>query len=234
MQLKRSYLVASVLFAALMGLTAGHALAASTNRVLAVNGLGVVSIKPDMVTIVIGVETEAKLASDALGKNSITVGQVLAVLKQSGIEDEDIQTVNISVQPIYRSYKRRRDTRVLGHRVTNSLKVKVKGVARLGRILDAVVSVGSNRIGAIRFGATNHTRLLARARRLAVKNAIEKAKLYAGAAGVKLGPILSISEGGISIPRPIAVRSASYRGSVPISGGQIEIRATVAMRWAIE
>ena len=67
-------------------------------------------------------------------------------------------------------------------------------IKKLGAILDKVVGLGSNQIDSIESGGEEPETLKDEARKLAVKNITDNAKVYAEAAGVSLGQIISISE----------------------------------------
>ena len=67
-------------------------------------------------------------------------------------------------------------------------------VGKLGQILDKVVTLGANDVNSIEFGVAEPEALKDEARKLAMRNAIANAKLYAEAAGAKLGKVLTISE----------------------------------------
>ena len=66
----------------------------------------------------------------------------------------------------------------------------------------------------------------------AVADAVAKAGVLADAAGVDLGPIISIIEGGISAPGPQLLEARSFAG-VPIAVGETTISASVGMVFAI-
>ena len=83
---------------------------------------------------------------------------------------------------------------MIGYRVTNQVRITLHDTTKLGAILDKVVTLGANQIDAIEFGVEEPEALKDEARKLALKNVTDNAKLYAEAAGVGLGPILSISE----------------------------------------
>ena len=104
---------------------------------------------------------------------------------------------------------------VVGYRVTNQVRITLHDVGKLGAILDKVVSLGSNQIDSIEFGVEEPEALKDEARKLALKNVTDNAKLYAEAAGVGLGQILSITEEDSSYqPRyaPMATRMDFRQG----------------------
>ena len=124
--------------------------------------------------------------------------KVVETLKSEGIEAKDIQTANFSVGPIYEQRPHDRPDGkppvVVGYRVTNQVRITLHDTGKLGAILDKVVGLGANQINSIAFGVEEPETMKDEARKLALKNVTDNAKIYAEAAGVELGPILSITE----------------------------------------
>ena len=72
------------------------------------------------------------------------------------------------------------------------------------------------------------------ARADAVARAAEKAETLASAAGVALGPVQMISEGGaVSAPAPMMRGAMMEAAAVPIASGELTIRVTVTATFAI-
>ncbi len=205
-------------------------------RSLSLSATGAVKAAPDEVTISTGVTSEAGTAREALDKNTASMARMVEALKADGIEAKDIQTTNFSVQPIYEARKEGQAQRIVGYRVTNSVRLVLRDIAKLGTVLDEVVSLGANDIGAIEFGVAEPEALKDEARKAAMAKAIANAKLYAEAAGVELGPVLSISEEeGIFQPRyagaPMAMEASK---AVPIEAGTTTIEVKVHVSWELK
>ena len=209
-------------------------------RTISLSASGVVKTTPDMVEIATGVTSEAPSARAALDKNTEAMTKVVETLKGEGIEPKDIQTANFSVGPIYeqRPYDGSdgKAPVVVGYRVTNQVRITLHDTAKLGAILDKVVSLGANQIDSIEFGVSEPEALKDEARKLALKNVTDNAKLYAGAAGVALGPILSITEEESSYqPRymPSAAPMEAAK-AVPIEAGTASVEVRVRVSWEID
>ena len=204
-------------------------------RTLSLTATGAVKTTPDKVDISTGVTSEATSAREALDKNSAAMAQVVEALKADGIEPKDIQTTNFSVSPVYEQRKEGTAPFIVGYRVINSVRITVRDTKKLGAILDKVVSLGANQIDSIEFGVEEPEALKDEARKLALKNVADKAKLYAEAAGVGLGPILTISEEESSYhPRfaPAATRMEMSK-DVPIEAGTASVEVRVRVTWEI-
>ena len=115
--------------------------------------------------------------------------------------------------------------------MTNQVQVRVRNLPDLGKVLDSLVSAGSNQISGISFGIDDSTGVLNQARNRAVADARSRAELYAHAAGVKVGKVISISEQAIQVPQPRmlgrAMMAAEMSSKVPVATGEQELRATV-------
>ncbi|ODR97689.1 hypothetical protein AUC69_11335 [Methyloceanibacter superfactus] len=163
-------------------------------RTISLSATGAVKTTPDKVDITTGVTSEGQTARAALDKNTEAMSKVVDGLKAAGIDPKDIQTTNFSVSPIYEQRKQGEPAFITGYRVTNSVHITVRDTAKLGDILDKVVTLGANQIGSISFGVSEPEALKDEARKQAMREAIANAKLYAEAAGVELGPCSTIAE----------------------------------------
>jgi uncharacterized protein len=207
-------------------------------RTLTVSGEGEVKAVPDTADLSAGVTTTAATARDALAANSRAMNAVFDTLKRLGTADKDMQTSNFSVTPQYQECKPNAacPRRIAGYQVSNTVDVAVD-IGKAGAVLDALVSSGSNQIGGIDFSIRDPGPLLTQARTAAVKDAIDRAETYANAAGVTLGPIQSIQEGGTEAPRPMfkAMETVGYAGAPPpMAAGEETLSANVTIIWAIQ
>lgn len=205
-------------------------------RTITVVGAGEASAAPDMAMLNIGVETEGATAGEALRKNSAQMEATVKSLKDAGVDRKDIQTSNLSVGAKYDYSRNDGPPRIIGYEARNAVTVKIRDVAKAGTIIDKTVSVGANRLDSISFGFTDPKSLANKARKAAVEDAKERAALYAGAAGVTLGPVLQISESSSEAPgpRPMVARMAESAKAVPIEIGESSISASVTVIYAIE
>ncbi len=208
---------------------AGPALAA--DKLLTVTGDATVNVAPDTAVIRIGVTTTAKTAREASEGNARQATAVLAAIKESGIGDRDVQTSRLSLQPQYDQSKAG-PARLLGFQVTNQLTVKFHDIAKLPGFLDRAIAAGANEMSGIEFIVSEQSKLLDQARDDAVADARRKAELYAKAAGVKVGQVVTISEEGPNgPPRPMV--QAMRAGAVPVAPGEQTLRASVTVSFAI-
>ena len=204
--------------------------------VIAVTGTGRFSAAPDGALLTLGVESRAAGLGEATGDAARRISAVVARIKSFGVADADIATVVYSVDPrMAPSDPSRRDEppRIVGYHVTNVAQITVRKLADAGPILDAAVAAGANAVRGIRFTLADPSAAQARARANAVGDALTKARQLAAAAGITLGPVLSIREGTVS--QPIPMRAMAVRmESTPIEPGQLEVVVTIELRQAIQ
>ncbi len=204
-------------------------------RTLTLAATGRIETIPDKVEISTGVRSEAKTAREALDRNSEAMVKIVAGLKSEGIEPKHIQTTNFSIQPVYDRSKDDRDPFIVGYRVVNAVQISLRDTKRLGDILDKMVTLGANQIGSIRFGVSEPEAAKDAARKQAMEAAIANAKLYADAASVTLGPVLTIAEEQ-SVYQPRAMRSAARMESaqaVPIEAGSASVEVRIRVTWEL-
>ena len=68
---------------------------------ITVSGEATVSVAPDQAEIEAGVTSDAKTAREASEANNAAMGKLLLALKAASIEQKDIQTSRVSLQPQY-------------------------------------------------------------------------------------------------------------------------------------
>lgn len=225
-------MIGRLFFVVLLTLS-GIVQAQNTPGVMTVSGAGQVLVEPDMATISLGVEVEAPTADRALRLNAFRMREIIDVLLASGIEKRDIQTSQLTLHPqrSFRSSSSNAPLKVTGFLATNLVQVKVRNLPALGPVLDALTKSGANRIQNIQLGITRPEPHQDQARRLATKEALRKARLFAEAAGVTLGPLVSLSEGGSPVQPQF--RMQAMADSMPIAEGELAITATVTLQFSM-
>lgn len=204
---------------------------------VSVTGEGLVTAVPDMVTVTVGVVSQAQDAAAALAANSAAMEALNDVLDDFDVAERDRRTSNFSISPRYeRRSNDGRAPQISSYEVNNQVTIRYRDIDRLGKLLDAIVASGGNRINGLVLGIDDDAGLLDEARRIAIADARRRATLYAEAAGRKAGKVLSIAEAGAPQPRPMlrgAVAMAEAV-SVPISPGEHEFRAVVSVVFELE
>ncbi len=229
-------LALSVLLSACGGPTTINQAAQPTVRSVSVSGMGEASITPDIAFIYLGVHTEDASASQAVAANNVQTQEVIEALQNFGIDTKDIRTTNFSIWPSqnYSPEGLPLDTRYV---VDNTVYVTVRDLAKLGELLDVVISAGVNTVNSIQFDVADKDEALKQARADAVKNAQAQAQELAAAAGVELGEIQFISYYD-SVPYPMFDGKGGGGGAaesaVPIQPGQLTLSVTVSITYEIK
>lgn len=203
----------------------------AAEKLITVTGEASVSVAPDAAAMRIGVSSSAKTAREASDANAKLMTAVLAAIKEAGIGDRDVQTSRLSLQPQYDQSKSG-TARLLGFQVTNQLAVKIRNIDTLPSILDRAIAAGANEMSGIEFVVSEQSKLLDKARDDAIADARRKAKLFAGAAGVNVGQVLSIVEEGSTPPQRPMVQ-AMRAGAVPVAPGEQMLKASATVTYAI-
>jgi len=222
-------------FPALAPALADEMAVAVTPARITVSGEGHVEATPDMATITMGMTAEADTAKAAMDQVSASLTALLAVLGEAGIEARDIQTSGLSLNPLWgaNSVDSARQ-RIKSFAASNNVTVRVRDLDKLGPVLDQALASGANTFHGLTFGLQDPGPGMDVARAEAVADAIRKARIMAEAAGVDLGRIVSISEGGGYVPpQPMFRMEAMAATAMPVAGGEVSVAAQVTIVWEL-
>lgn len=215
--------------------SASHGPMHARPAMLTVTGTGQSAAQPDMAQITVGVSTQSATASEAMTENATRQQTVIDQLKAEGIEDRDIQTAGLSLSPMQDYSQDGKPPVITGYIAQNTVSVRVRDLAKLGAVLDKLVESGANEISGISFSREDTTEAEDTARVDAIAEAARRAGVMAGAAGQRLGPIISISDTDvISGPQPMLMGMArADKASTPIQAGELSISARVTVIYAL-
>lgn len=204
---------------------------------LNVSATGYADAAPDRATVSAGVVQQGKTARQAMQGNATLMTAVFDELEAAGIKKSNITTSQLSLRPQYDRRDRNKPT-IKGYEARNTVTVKSDDIEQVGPMLDALVRAGVNNINQVQFTVKDPKNALNKAREDAIREAREKAKNMAEAAGVKLGPLLSMNEGhrGGFSPQPIRSRAYSLESadvSTPISAGDQTLSVSVNLSYGI-
>lgn len=206
---------------------------AFAEALVSVTGEATVEATPDMATISLGVTTEGQTAAEAMAANSKALQAVVDRLKAAGIEDRDLQTSNLSLNPNWVGYDSGSTPKIAGYVASNMLNVRVRALDGLGSVLDASIADGANTLNGINFELAEPRPAQDEARKAAVADARARATLLVEAAGGTLGKIVSITENsGYGSPMPM-FKSDAAAAPVPVASGQIGLSASVTVSFEI-
>jgi hypothetical protein len=117
----------------------------------------------------------------------------IAVIKVSGIQDKDIQTDYLSIEPRYDNNYEKKN--FIGYFVRNTFVVTVAEPDKVEVLVTGVLQSGVNYIHNINFQTTEFKKYREQARELALNAAKEKAEKMAGTLNQTIGDPIQINEG---------------------------------------
>lgn len=190
---------------------------------------------PDLLTAQVGITTRGEAAGEVMAENGRLADALLARLRELGVDERDVTTTSVDL-----GQHHDRDGRPVGYQASNVLAVRFHGPDTAGEKLDALISVGGDaiRIHGVTLGFDDDSELTSAARADGVRRAMTQAQEMAAAAGVELGPIVSISDARASSPdSPIHGFSGetmvAKMASVPIAPGSREVVVRVTVVYEI-
>lgn len=182
--------VLAIVMAALLALSSVGALAYEVGKVT-VQGVGVVQLDADTVTICVGVREVSSDVASAQATVNERIDAIVKALADMGVGKDAVSTDSIGIYP---NYDYSDDEVITGYTAYNSLRVVVKDVDDAGAYIDAAFSAGANSLDYVDFSASDTAEAGSQALALAVESARAKAEVLAQAAGAQLGQIVEIVE----------------------------------------
>ncbi|WP_117310967.1 SIMPL domain-containing protein [Stenotrophomonas sp. G4] len=179
---------------------------------------------PDVASLSAGVVTQAADGNSAMRQNAQQMDKVLAAIKAAGIAERDVQTSGVSLNPQYR-YADNEAPKITGYQASNTVSLKVRDIAKLGKVLDALAAQGANQINGPQFEIDQPEPVYDEARLAALKKAQARAQTYANSLGLQVRRIVSISENAGGGFRPMPMMRAQAAGmamdkATPVAPGE--------------
>lgn len=207
---------------------------------LSVVGTGQATVSPDLLTVVVAVDTAGPSAAAALATDDTEAAGALTTFARGGVQAKDISTSGLSLQPRY-AYPKGVPT-VTGYEVDNTVTATLRDIAKSGAIIDAVVASAGDalQIESIGFSSADPSLVQNRARARAAAQAVTHAHALARAAGRSLGPVCSmtdrsqVAEPGPGFDQAVPSAGNSSAADVPISSGQQTQTAEVSLVYSLE
>lgn len=245
--------ILAILVAAILIVAAFSAGSASNDRVvvtsdpssdvktLSVSGSVTKMVTPDKVDIVLSVETLDALATKSQSDNAVIADKVRTALLNAGVASSEIKTVSYSVNEEYQWNDSTKKSESTGYRTVNQIQVTLKDTSKAGKIVDAAVSAGANRVSSISFGLSDAKELEIRTSALNEASATAKTKAESIAKGlnVTLGKVYSISENSFYYT-PVNYKSydtvmsaGAENAATPITSGDVEVTASVGVQFEL-
>ena len=160
--------------------------------IISVNGEGRVEAPPDSATISIGVTSRNNDAAKVQADNSRIATNVINAVAALGIDKKNIRTGNYSFQQRYR-YDENGKQYLDGYEVNNTVTIAVNDLNKVGKVIDAALANGANRVDSLNFGIRDKEKFQSDALKLAVRDAKRKAEIAAAELGKQIVGIVNVS-----------------------------------------
>jgi hypothetical protein len=215
------------------------------NTMLSLSAQGQSFSRPDLGIFTAGVTGSGKTAGAALAANSAKMNKVIAALRNAGIAEKDIQTSNLSLNPVYADMSNQRNVDpleqqappIIGYQVYNMVTVKQRNLERFGSVIDALVAAGANQVNGPSFQMNDPDAAADEARADAIRKAMARAHIYAKASGLRVIRVLTIAEGGGYSPPPPVMYARAAMADVatptPVAAGEVQSGASVTVTFEL-
>lgn len=210
---------------------------------LTITASGRADATPDEARIQLGVQSLAGSADEASRANRDKMERVTATLARLGVEPKDVQTRNLALNRIDYGKDRGR------FRADNVVEVRMRDTKRVGEAIAAATDAGANLLSGPDLRISDREAANRSAYAVAFRAARSRAEAYADAAGLKIGRVLAIHDGGEHgapppyarvgyeeanaqsvAPPPVVTSSAS----LPFSPGTTTTEVRVRVDFALE
>jgi uncharacterized protein YggE len=226
-----------ILFLSIVLLASSAFAAVDSLPFLSVSGAGTVQIEPDRASLRLGVEVIRKSAREAQFEDAREMQAVIAAIRKQGITKDNIQTTGFNIWQ-ENKFTQNEAPKVVGYHCSNQIIVTIDDLSKVSSLIDRSIAAGADNVQGIQFSLKDDSHVKKQALEKAVKDAMDKAKTIAGAAGVKLKELKEISESTALSPliregagmRAMAINS----NETPVSPGLIEVKGNVIINYSIE
>ena len=161
----------------------------SIRSTVSVVGEANTTVSPDQVVFTFEVVTTDKEVGPAKQANDERSSRTLAAVKAFKIKVEDVQTDSLTIAPKYSLYHT-----LLGYEVTKRILVTLKDLDKIDDFVSKVIDAGVNRVVNISIENSQLQKHQEEIRAKTVKNAEDKAKLYAKQLSQTVGKAYVIRE----------------------------------------
>lgn len=218
---------------------------------LTVNGRGEVSVTPDRAVVRLGAVVQAPNAAEAQSQVNGIVTKAIEGIRALGIAEERIGTQTLDLSPVYEmppphpvqggegEPPESREPRIVAYRASNTIRVEVDDLTKVGPVIDAGVAAGANNVEGISFELQDDAAARRDALAKAVEEARAKARIMAAALEVEIAGVLEATEGGVDL-YPVqydlgrrAFAGAEMAMATPVQPGQVRVEASVTIRYRI-
>jgi uncharacterized protein YggE len=196
-------------------------------------GTGTGSAAPDTAQISLGATFSARNRTAAQDGASKIAAAIIAAVKGAGIDEKDIQTGQVSLNPRYNSS----GSTVTGYDAFQSIDIETKSLDKVSAAISAATAAGATNVSGPQFSLSDTNAARVDAIGKAMADAKTRAEAIAKASGRTLGRVISVTEAPVSQVSPIydTARASSTKSvPVPIEPGQVDATTQLTVIFALQ
>lgn len=217
-------------------------------KIIKVTGKGKISVKPDMIRLMLHLEDMRETYEETLEQSAVQVEMLRDCFERLGFNRTDLKTINFNVDTEYENYQDKDKAwkrRFKGFKFVHAMKIEFDADnKRLGQVLYALAHAPVRPEFRINYTIKDVEAAKNQLLGKAVADSKEKARVLAEAAGVKLGDVVTIdySWGEIAVvSEPMARQLSLAQDSctsarsydIDIEPDDIDVTDTVTVVWQI-
>lgn len=202
---------------------------------ISVNGEGKIKVVPDQATITATVETRGNDAKEVKKLNDQQISSVLKLIKKMNLATTDYKTQRVSLNPQYDSDKKKTT-----YNATQTLEILLRDLSKYDELMGGLVDEGINKVDNVVFQSSKLEQYQTEARKMAMKDAKQKAEDYVSVIGQKVGKAMTISDNSQNYyPQPMyetmrMAKEESATSRQTLAMGEINIVANVSVSFVLE
>ncbi len=206
----------------------------SARGTIVVNGTGRVTVQPDTADLRLGITVTRPSVGAARLEAARTMDEILDALDDADVDEDDVRTSLLSVQPRY-DYRDGRSPVLAGYEIANAVEVTVRDLGALGAVVDGTLGAGATSMDALTFRLADPAPAEREARTRAMAEARSRAEVLAEAAGLTIDGVTDIVEGA-AVPPPMPLPKAERMAmavdvATPVVNGTLEVAVTVTVTY---
>ncbi len=204
-----------------------------------------VKVVPDLADLRFDIELRNTNLKTALAQEAEKMSQLVAALKAAGIGERDLQTSQVTINPVYQQENGTyaETAKIAFFSVSQTVGCTLRDIQKITAITTRAIDAGANRVSGVTLRTSKLRQYRDQARVMAVKAAKEKALALAGELGSKVGKPHSITEQSSEIPtlllgnsfaQNVAAAPGDSGSNSAFEPGTISISATVTVAFVLE
>lgn len=210
--------------------------ASEDTQLIAVSGMGSLTLVPDTASITLGISVRGSELPKMQAAADAVIASALETLQGLNMDDRDLAATNIRISPRYRYDQSLQKSIADGYEVSRDLRVTVRDLTLLGQVMSEASSAGINSVSPPQLSSSKYEDNYQQALLLAVQQAKQRAAALAKAADVQLGPVVRMSthETSYRPEQPMRMVMESDAPGATYQPGEIQVSAKVNVAFAIQ